>query len=72
MAQEYLDQHDVAAEFVLRQGEIGDAVLETAASHNCDLVIMGGFGFRPVPYLVLGSTVDQMLREFKRPMLICR
>jgi nucleotide-binding universal stress UspA family protein/uncharacterized ParB-like nuclease family protein len=72
MAQEYLDQHDVAAEFVLCQGEIGDAVLETASIYNCDLVIMGGFGFRPVPYLVLGSTVDQMLREFKRPMLICR
>ena len=72
MAQEYLDEYDVAAEFILRQGKIGDLVMETAAAHNCDLVIMGGFGFRPVAHLVLGSTVDQMLRKCKKPMLICR
>jgi len=72
MAQEYLDEYDVAAEFVFREGDISRLVLETAAIHNSDLVIMGGFGFRPVPHLVLGSTVDQMLREYKKPMLICR
>lgn len=71
-AQEYLDEYDVGAEYILRQGDIGDRILEAAAIHNSDLVIMGGFGFRPVPHLVLGSTVDKMLRECKRPMLICR
>ncbi len=71
-AQAYLAEYDVAAEFVLREGDIGAAVLETAVACNADLLIMGGFGFRPVPHLVLGSTVDQMLRECKRPMLICR
>jgi nucleotide-binding universal stress UspA family protein/uncharacterized ParB-like nuclease family protein len=71
-AQAYLEEYDVAAEYVLRQGEIGELVLETAAIHNSDVVIMGGFGFRPVPHLVLGSTVDQLLRECDRPMLICR
>jgi nucleotide-binding universal stress UspA family protein len=71
-AKEYLDEYNVAAEFILRQGNIGDLVLETMARHHCDLVIMGGFGFRPVPHLMLGSTVDQMLRECKQPMLVCR
>jgi nucleotide-binding universal stress UspA family protein/uncharacterized ParB-like nuclease family protein len=71
-ARAYLAEYDVTAEFVLRKGDIGAAVLETAVACNADLLIMGGFGFRPVPHLVLGSTVDQMLHECKRPMLICR
>jgi nucleotide-binding universal stress UspA family protein len=72
IAKEYLEEYNVAADFILRQGNIGDLVLETTAVHNCDLVIMGGFGFRPVPHLMLGSTVDHMLRECKQPMLVCR
>jgi nucleotide-binding universal stress UspA family protein len=72
MAQEYLADYDVTAQFLVRQGNIGNLVLEASAIHNCDLVIMGGFGFRPVPHLVLGSTVDHMLRHCNKPMLICR
>ncbi|PIE82436.1 MAG: universal stress protein UspA [Chloroflexi bacterium] len=72
LAQEYLAKYNIAANFVLREGYIGKAVLETVALHHCDLVIMGGVGFRPVPHLVLGSTVDLMLRECKQPILICR
>jgi nucleotide-binding universal stress UspA family protein len=72
IAQQYLAEYGVEADFYLRQGNIGQAVLETAVAQQCDLLIMGGFGFRPVTHLVLGSTVDRMLRECKRPMLICR
>ena len=72
MAQEYLAEYGVEADFYFRQGNIGQAVLETAVAQQCDFLIMGGFGFRPVTHLVLGSTVDRMLRECKRPMLICR
>lgn len=72
MAQQYLHEYEVEADFVLTQGNIGEAVLETAVLSNCDLIIMGGFGYRPVSHLVLGSTVDLMLRESKQPILICR
>jgi nucleotide-binding universal stress UspA family protein len=58
--------------FVLRQRPIGDAILETAEEYDINLLIMGGFGFRPVLNLMLGSTVDRVLREFKQPILICR
>jgi nucleotide-binding universal stress UspA family protein len=57
---------------LLRRQPIGDAILETAEAHDINLLIMGGFGFRPIMNLVLGSTVDQVLREFKQPILICR
>jgi len=71
-AQEYLAEYDVAAEYILREKPIAEAVLETAVAHHNDLLIMGGFGFRPVQHMVLGSTVDHMLHEFQHPMLICR
>ncbi len=72
-ARDYLQQHGVTwADYVLRDGPINDAILETAESHNINLLIVGGFGRRPALRLVLGSTVEHLLREFKQPMLICR
>ncbi len=71
-AQEYLAEYGVEAEFVLREKPIAEAILATAEAYQNDLLIMGGFGFRPVQHMVLGSTVDQMLHEFPYPMLICR
>ncbi len=37
-----------------------------------DLIVAGGYGSRPVLEVVLGSEVDQLLRESQRPILICR
>jgi nucleotide-binding universal stress UspA family protein len=72
-ARAYLNDHGVVdVAYVLGQMPIAEAVLETAAIHNIDYMIMGGFGFRPMMHIMLGSTVDTILRQFKHPMLICR
>ena len=72
-ARDYLQHHGVTwAEYVRHGGPISRAILETAEAHTINLLIMGGFGWRPIFRLVLGSTVEQLLREFKQPMLICR
>jgi nucleotide-binding universal stress UspA family protein len=72
-AKAYFDKQGVDnVSYVLCQKPIGESILETAEAHDINLLIMGGFGFRPVLNLVLGSTVDQVLREFKQPILICR
>ncbi|HEX6384810.1 MAG TPA: universal stress protein [Anaerolineae bacterium] len=71
-ARNYLEQYGVKATYVLRQKPIAEAILETANAYDINLLIMGGFGFRPVLHVVLGSTVDQVLREFRQPVLICR
>jgi nucleotide-binding universal stress UspA family protein len=70
--QVYLNSHNVEASFVQRNGSAGDAVLETSENQDIDLIIMGGYGHSGVKDLVLGSSVDQVLRESKHPMLICR
>lgn len=71
-AQKYLEDHNVQATYVLEKGQVGEAVLSTGRDHGCDLIIMGGYGANPVLEVVLGSSVDQVLRESEKPMLICR
>ena len=74
-AQKYLEERQIEAEYVFqedRSKSIAKSVLETAVSTDAGLLIMGGFGHRPMLHLVLGSAVDEILREFKRPVLICR
>lgn len=72
-AQAYLAEQGIEnVNYVLRQMPIAEAVLETADQHDIDFLIMGGFGFRPMLHLMLGSTVDTILRRFKHPILICR
>jgi nucleotide-binding universal stress UspA family protein len=72
-AKAYLENQGVMdVTYLLRTKPIGDSILKIAETHANNLLIMGGFGFRPVKNLMLGSTVDQILREFKQPILICR
>ncbi len=72
-ARHYIEQYGITdVTYVLRQKPIAEAVLETAVAHDRNSIIMGGFGYRPVKHLVLGSTVDYILREFGEPVLICR
>ncbi|MCB8942694.1 MAG: universal stress protein [Ardenticatenaceae bacterium] len=72
-ARAYLEKHGVTAvEYVLDEEPIAEAILRTADQRSCNFLIMGGFGHRPMMRVMLGSTVEHMLREFKWPMLICR
>jgi nucleotide-binding universal stress UspA family protein len=71
-AEAYLESHGVKASFIEEQGGVAAAILKQAESTGSDLIIMGGYGSSPVVEVVLGSSVDKVLRESRRPMLICR
>ncbi|MBL7063451.1 MAG: universal stress protein [Anaerolineae bacterium] len=71
-AQGYLETRGVQATFVKESGPVAEAILKTAQVHESNLIIMGGYGFSPVLEVVVGSAVDQVLRESRQPMLICR
>lgn len=71
-AQEYLEEHAIAADYVQDSGPVADVLLEVARQRGCDCIIMGGYGFSPMLEVVLGSTVDQVLRASPWPILICR
>lgn len=71
-AKAYLASRDVAAAYVAESGPVADAILHTATTQQCDLILMGGYGFSPMLEVVLGSSVDQILRQARQPLLICR
>ena len=69
---DYLQKNGVKAEYVEVDGPAGDAILEVARAQKVNLIVMGGFGKSPLINVAVGSTVDQILREFGQPILICR
>jgi nucleotide-binding universal stress UspA family protein len=71
-ARQYLEEHGVTAAFEVASGKVAETVLEMAHSKHNDLIIMGGYGSNPAVAIVLGSAVDQVLRESPQPVLICR
>ena len=71
-AQKYLETRGCQATFVKEHGPVAEKVVGTAEGHDCDLIIMGGYGFSPALEVVLGSAVDEVLRTARRPTLICR
>jgi nucleotide-binding universal stress UspA family protein len=62
----------VEATYIRGQGPVVGTILRTAEEHQCDLLLMGGYGHTPVVEIVLGSSVDQVLRESRQSVLICR
>jgi nucleotide-binding universal stress UspA family protein len=52
--------------------QVARAILDTARARDSELILIDGYGNRPLLEAVLGGTVDQVLRESDRPVLICR
>jgi nucleotide-binding universal stress UspA family protein len=68
----YLSYRDVAADFITAQRPAFQAILSTADAEECNFIIMGGYGYRPIMQLVLGSTVTRVIRRSTIPVLVCR
>ncbi len=68
----YLNERDIDATYLTRRGDPGEQILDTAKSTASNLILMGGYGTSPVIEIVLGSTVDHVLRETEIPVLICK
>jgi nucleotide-binding universal stress UspA family protein len=70
--QKYLESHGIQATYLEERGPVAEVLLRTAEERGSNLTIMGGYGHSPVMEVVLGSAVDQVLRESRQPTLICR
>ena len=71
-AETYLTSHNTRARYIEHNAPVPEAILETADKYKSDLIIMGGYGFTPLLDAIMGSAVDQVLRESHHPILICR
>ncbi|MFC1997845.1 universal stress protein [Chloroflexota bacterium] len=71
-ARSYLRSRQISAIFIQEKGHIAHAILKTAREQQCNLIFMGGYSKPPVIDIVLGSPLDEVLRESPVPVLICR
>jgi len=71
-AKKYLNSYGIQAHYYEKEAPVADSILQTAVEAGCDLILMGGYGYSPVKEIILGSSVDQVLRENDLPTLICR
>jgi nucleotide-binding universal stress UspA family protein len=68
----YLNTHRVIGDVHLGYGEPADVILETAQKGKFDLTLMGGYSTSPMLEIIIGSTLNKVLQNTKRPILICR
>ena len=72
-ARQYLEERGVDnATYLLREGEIGKLVIETAREQQCNLIIMGGFGAGPAIRLLRGSSIEYVLQHATQSIMICQ
>lgn len=72
-AREYLESRGVGAAYRVESGpSVAEALLQAAEAEGCDFILTGGYGYSPVLELALGSTVNDLLRRSRIPLLICR
>jgi nucleotide-binding universal stress UspA family protein len=62
----------VACETVHVMTYPADAIVDTATSKGCDLIVMASHGRRGIARVLLGSQAVNVLTHSKIPVLICR
>jgi nucleotide-binding universal stress UspA family protein len=71
-ARKYLESQQIEATYIQRNGLATEAILETAREQGNNLIMMGGHSHPPLVEVVMGSTVNTILRSSPWPVLVCR
>ncbi len=74
-AQNYLNttkQHlgDESIQLVVKDGDFGEVILETATELNVDIIVMGTHGRRGLDKILMGSVAEKVLRHSSIPLFI--
>jgi nucleotide-binding universal stress UspA family protein len=70
-AENYLEFNEIEGRFISKKYS-PEVLNATADEVGADLVIMGGYSGSILKEMTVGSSVNYMLRESERPVLICR
>ena len=60
---------DLAVEVVVREGDVGDRIVEVAAEAGCSLIVTGTARNELFGRILLGSTVERLSRTSQLPLL---
>ena len=74
-AQEYLDkikQHlgDKSIQTIVKDGDFGQSILDTATEMNVDVIVMGTHSRRGLDKILMGSVAEKVLHKSSIPLFI--
>lgn len=74
-AQDYLEkskQHlgDETIQTVIKDGDFGESILETATEMNADIIVMGTHSRRGLEKILMGSVAEKVLHRSSIPLFI--
>ena len=62
----------VKVQFLVWQGEPGEAILEAAAAEEADMIVLGSHGRGAIGRLLLGSVSERVVRQAAVPVVVVR
>ncbi len=72
-ARKYLEDHEVKAEYIVsNENKPSETILRYVDQLDVDFLLVGGYSRHPILEVIQGGDVDQILRQTKLPILICR
>jgi nucleotide-binding universal stress UspA family protein len=72
-ARQYLELHELAADFVRVSGNAPELILKTVDDRVCDVLLMGSYTYSPLMESMRGGTaVNPLLRGANVPALVCK
>jgi nucleotide-binding universal stress UspA family protein len=63
---------DVPLEYLIMEGDPARAILDAAAKHKCDLIVMGSHGRSGIKRLLMGSVAEKVVRRATCPVLVVK
>jgi nucleotide-binding universal stress UspA family protein len=69
---QYLELHELAADFVRVSGNAPEQILKTVKDRACDVLLIGSYTYAPLVEAVRGTAVNWLLRDAPVPVLVCR
>jgi nucleotide-binding universal stress UspA family protein len=71
-ARDYLENYALKVNYILRQGDPSEGIVEYCEEVEADLLVMGAYGHTKVRELVVGSTTAYALNHAPCPLLLAR
>lgn len=68
----YLDIHEVEADYVITEHDSTAFLGKTVEERQADLILMGSYSGPLIKDVIIGSSLDYMLRKSRVPIFICR
>jgi nucleotide-binding universal stress UspA family protein len=71
-ARQYLELHELEADFVRVSGNAPEQILKTVIDRACDTLLMGSYTYSPLVESVRGTAVNWLVRDTQVPVLVCK